>query len=179
MARFPGISHCEKKHPMVSGHDTPDTDSVRQEAVSLVARKALLFGEFSAKAAGDETFEDPVMHTYFLHYIFGAIEALGCHGSLPVELEEGDRVNAMGQALMTFEGSSREDVMGTLKMLYRATDAAAVHIREEGRKAAEQWDWGENRDAVFHFVELLKDEENFPREVESSPPLLQPPGEGH
>lgn len=163
---------------MVSGHDTPDTESVRQETISLVARQALLFGEFSAKAAGDETFEDPVMHTYFLHYIFGAIDALGGHGSLPVQLEGGDRVNAMGQALMTFEGSTREDVMGTLKMLYRAKDAAATHVREEGRKAAEQWDWGQNRDAVFRFAELLKDESNFPREVESSPPL-QSPAETH
>jgi hypothetical protein len=178
IARFPGFGHCEKKHLMVSGHDTPDTESVRQEAISLVARQALLFGEFSAKAAGDETFDDPVMHTYFLHYIFGAIDALGSHGSLPLELEEGDRVNAMGQALMTFEGSTREDVMGTLKMLYRARDAAAVHIREEGRKAAEQWDWGQNRDAVYRFVELLKDESNFPREVDPSPPLPTP-GDTH
>ena len=78
---------------------------------------------------------------------------------------------------MTFEGSTREDVMGTLKMLYRAQDEAALRIRQEGRQAAEAWDWGENRDAVFRFVELLKDDANFPREVASSPPLS--PGGTH
>jgi len=51
---------------MVSGHDLADTDSARLEAVSRVAHQSLLFGEFSAKAAGHDTFEDPVMHTYFL-----------------------------------------------------------------------------------------------------------------
>lgn len=156
---------------MVSGPDFADTGSARQEAVSKVSHKALLFGEFSAKAAGNEAFEDPVMHTYFLHYIFGAIEGLCGHSEMSVELDEDDRINAMGRALMTFETSSRDEVMGTLKMLYRAKDEAAVRIREEGRKAAESWDWGENRDAVFRFVELMKDEANFPREVEESPPL--------
>ena len=155
---------------MVSGHDFADTDPARQEAISQVAHKALLFGEFSAKAAGSEAFEDPVMHTYFLHYIFGATGALARHAGLGVALDEDDVVNAMGRALMTFEGSSRQDVTGTLKMLYRAKDEPARRIQEEGRLAAERWDWGENREAVFRFAELMKDEANFPREVQPSPP---------
>ena len=98
---------------MVSGHDIADTDPARQEAISKVAHQALLFGEFSAKAAGNETFEDPVMHTYFLHYIYGAINALAGHSELPATLGEDDIVNAMGRALMTFEGSNRQEVTGT------------------------------------------------------------------
>lgn len=156
---------------MVSGQETADTESARQETISVVAHKALLFGEFSAKAAGHQTFEDPVMHTYFLHYIFGAIKALAGRSELPVRLTEDDTVNAMGTALMSFETSTREDVVGTLKMLYRAQDEAAIRIQDEGRKAAEAWDWGENRDAVFRFLELIRDPSNFPREVESSPSL--------
>jgi len=156
---------------MVSGHEFADTDPARQEAISKVAHQALLFGEFSAKAAGHDAFEDPVMHTYFLHYIFGAARALGSHSGLPVALGEDDVVNAMGRALMTFEGSSQQDVMGTLKMLYRAQDEAALRIQAEGQKAAESWAWGENRDAVFRFAELMKDETNFPREVPFPPPL--------
>jgi len=162
---------------MVSGQDFADIDSARQETISLVAQKALLFGEFSAKAAGSDIFEDPVMHTYFLHYIFGAVRALAVHPQLPAPLNEDDAVNAMGNALMTFEGSTREDVVGTLKMLYRAKDAAAVHIQEEGRNAAESWNWGENRDAVFRFLELTRDESNFPRQVESSPPIKSDPSD--
>ena len=142
----------------------------------MVAHKALLFGEFSAKAAGAEAFEDPVMHTYFLHYIFGAVQGLGQYADLPQQLDEDDQVNAMGRALMTFEDTTREDVMGTLKMVYRAKDDAALKVREEGRKAAEAWNWGENRDAVFRFVELMKDEGNFPSEVDTSPPLESFPG---
>ena len=119
---------------MVSGQDTGQDPLADAETITAVAGKALLFGEFSAKAVGADTFEDPVMHTYFLHYIFGAIEGLSVHGSLAAPLNEDGRVNAMGQALMTFEGSTREDVTGTLKMLFRARDEAAP----ENLLAAEQ-----------------------------------------
>ncbi len=157
---------------MVSGQDDGQDPLTDAESIAAVAGKALLFGEFSAKAVGADTFQDPVMHTYFLHYIFGAVEGLSVHGSLAAPLDEDGRVNAMGQALMRFEGTTREDVIGTLKMIYRAQDAAALHVRSQGRAAAEAWDWGENRDAVFRFAELLKDREtNFPSEVEASPPL--------
>mgnify|MGYP006953451590 FL=1 len=156
---------------MVSGQHTADTESARQETISLVAQKALLFGEFSAKAAGHQTFEDPVMHTYFLHYVFGAIKALAGHSELSARLSEDDTVNAMGIALMSFENSSREEVLSTLKMLYRASDDAALRIREEGRKAAEAWDLGANEEATRRFMELLADPDNFPRQVDPSPPL--------
>lgn len=160
---------------MVSGQDTTDTGETRNETISLVSHKALLFGEFSAKAAGTEAFDDPIMHTYFLHYIYGAIESLAKHPDLPEQLDDEGRVNAMGHALMTFEDTTREDVMGTLKMLHRATDEPALKIRAEGCKAAESWDWGANNDAVFRFAELMKDKGNFPGEVEASAPLENPP----
>lgn len=156
---------------MVSGQDQADTADPRNQAIAMACHQALLFGEFTAKAAGSETFDDDAMQTYFLHYVFGALEAIGAHPNLPQTLEEEDRVNAMGRALMSFEGSTREDVMGTLKMIFRAQDDAALKIREEGRKAAEAWDWGQNRDAVYRFSELMADESNFPRTVETSPPL--------
>ena len=157
---------------MVSGQDTGQDPLADAETITAVAGKALLFGEFSAKAVGADTFQDPVMHTYFLHYIFGAIEGLSVHGSLAAPLNEDGRVNAMGQALMRFEGTTREDVIATLKMIYRAQDEAALRVRSEGRAAAEAWDWGENRDAVLRFAELLKDRDTyFPSEVEASPPL--------
>lgn len=162
---------------MVSGQDTPQDPLAEAEAISALAHQALLFGEFSAKAVGAGTFDDPVMHTYFLHYIFGALEALATHPSLPGPVGEDGRVNAMGQALMSFEGATRDDVMATLKMIYRARDEAALRVREEGRKAAADWDWGENREAVFRFAEMVKDRETyFPAEVEPSPPLAAPSG---
>ena len=133
---------------MVSGDSQGDTGSDRNSVISQVARKALLFGEFSAKYVGGDTFDDPVMHTYFLFYVYGAVKALGQHESLDAKLTDEDDVNAMGRALLTFENTSREDVMGTLKLLYRAQDPAALRIRDEGRKAAAEWDWGANEAAT-------------------------------
>jgi hypothetical protein len=169
------LRNRDEKPDMVSGQDASKDPLADAESITAVANKALLFGEFSAKAAGPDTFEDPVMHTYFLHYVFGAVEGLATHASLPAPLGEDGRVNAMGHALMTFEGATREDVMATLKMIYRARDEAALRVREEGRKAAEAWDWGENRAAVSRFAEMLGERETyFPVEVEPSPPLATP-----
>lgn len=153
---------------MVSGPETPNT---RQEEIQRVIHKTLVFGELSAKAAGGETFEDPVIQTYFLHYLFGAVMALGEHGSLSEALSEEERVNAMGSALMTFEDATREDVMGTLKMIYRAQDAAALDVQAEGRKAATAWDFGSFEGPTNRFAELLAEPGRLPREVEPSPPL--------
>ena len=151
-------------------------DTRRAEAMQAVAHKALVFGELSAKAAGPETFDDPVMHTYFLHYVYGAVAGLSGHESVPADLTDEDRVNIMGQALMQFENATRDRVMGTLKMLYRAQDEAALRIQAAGREAAERWDWGNNEEALGHFAGLLENpDQNFPRDVEASPPVGKAP----
>ena len=115
-----------------------------------------------------------MVHTYFLHYVFGAVMALGEHDSLTQALTEEERVNAMGSALMTFDDATREHVMGTLKMIYRAQDDAALDVQAEGRQAAAQWDFGANADATRRFSELLAEPGRLPREVEASPPLETP-----
>jgi hypothetical protein len=153
---------------MVSGPENSDT---RQDEVQRVVHKTLVFGELSAKAAGGEAFEDEVTQTYFLHYVFGAVMALGEHPSLSRALSEEERVNAMGSALMTFEDATSEDVMGTLKMIYRAQDEPALNMQAEGRKAATAWDFGANEAATRRFTELLADPSSMPREVEASPPV--------
>jgi hypothetical protein len=153
---------------MVSGPETPNT---RQDEIRRVIHKTLVFGELSAKQAGGETFEDPVIQTYFLHYLFGAVMALGEHGSLSSALSEEERVNAMGSALMTFEDATREDVMATLKMIYRAQDKAALDVQAEGRKAATAWDFGAVEEPTGRFAELLAEPGRLPREVDPSPPL--------
>jgi hypothetical protein len=162
---------------MVSGPESPNT---RVEEFRRVVHKTLVFGELSAKAAGGEVFEDPVIHTYFLHYVFGAVMALGEHDSLTQALSEEERINAMGSALMTFEDATRENVMGTLKMIYQARDGAALDVQAEGRQAASHWDFGANGDATQRFAELLAEPDRLPREVEASPPLEKrgPPADG-
>ena len=162
---------------MVSGPESPYT---RQEEIRRVVHKTLVFGELSAKAVGGEAFEDPVVQTYFLHYVFGAVMALGEHGSLTEALSEEERVNAMGSALMTFEDTTREDVMRTLKMIYQARDDAALDVQAEGRLAATRWDFGANGEATQRFSELLAEPGRLPREVEPSPPLAgpNPPADG-
>ena len=156
---------------MVSGPESPNT---RAEEIRQVVHKTLVFGELSAKAAGGEVFEDPVIQTYFLHYVFGAVMALGEHDSLSRALSEEERVNAMGSALMTFDDATREDVMGTLMMICRARDDAALDVQAEGRQAAASWDFGANGEATRRFSELLADPDRLPREVEPSPPLAGP-----
>jgi hypothetical protein len=100
--------------------------------------------------------------------------ALGEHHSLREALSEEERVNAMGSALMTFEDATQENVLGTLKMIYRAQDEPALDVQAEGRQAASNWDFGANGEATRRFSELLAEPGRLPREVDSSPPLSTP-----
>jgi hypothetical protein len=139
---------------MVSAPGDDDSEARRQESLQAVIRQLLLFGEFSAKPMGTEAFEDPERQRRFLHFLYGAARSLGRHSFLAEPLSDDDVVNALGNALMTFEGATRELVTSTLMEIYQNRDGALVRLQQEGREAAEEWDWGARPDAVRRFSEL-------------------------
>ncbi len=53
-----------------------------------------------------------------------------------------------------------------VRRLEQAADEPAIKIKTEGRDAAKAWHWGDNEDATRHFLDLMQDPANFPREVE-------------
>lgn len=166
----------QNNHMVTDDTTTADSDD-REQILRTVTSKALIFGESSAKKMPTETFDDPVMHTYFLFYVFGALESLGEDLRLgAASLSEAEKQAAMAEALAAFGTATKEQILGTIKLLVRSSDAAAIKIRNAGKDAAIDWDWGDNDEASSVFADLMKDPDNFPRDVEQSlnPALSDP-----
>ncbi len=151
---------------MVTAENGNGPSIVTAETLQEVAYKLLIFGEFSGKRIGDDSFQDPVMHTYFLLYIFGAADALCESDKLDTPLGLEDKLNVMRMALTSFGTASPEQVTSTVNTLNLAADEPALNIRREGREAAQEWNWGENEAATSRFFDLMQDPDNFPRRVE-------------
>ncbi len=159
---------------MVSGDDDSHTgqdeaagvDPQRREQIVATARRALVFGEQNAGHAGPEPFEDPVMETYFLLYVLGALDHLSAHVPDADPLDHGEKLAALAHALDAFGTATSAEIRATVLMLDGAADEAALNIREAGAQAAKAWDNGANADATTRFRELMADPDNFPRNVE-------------
>ena len=153
---------------MVTGENGNGPSVTTQERLQEVAYKLLIFGEFSGKRIGDESFQDPVMHAYFLLYMLGAADALCESDKLDAPLSQEEKIKVMRMALTSFGTASPEQVTSTVNTLDAAADEPALHIRREGREAAQEWRWGENEAATSRFFDLMQDPDNFPRRVEHS-----------
>ena len=159
---------------MVPDDTQGSTSGSRAQAIGAVVEKTLVFGETSARHVGAETFNDQIMHTYFLLFIYGALDALSAAEELGVTLTDAEKASAMSEALLSFGTTSNEQVIATIRMLQRAHDDAALKIKQSGADAARDWKWGTNEAATRRFLELMDDPKNFPREVEPIPGPLGP-----
>lgn len=134
--------------------------------VNMVAEEAFAFGRAAAQPVGEEPFRDPVMHHYFLLFMYGAVSALAGHEEVGEPLDEIDRKRAMATMLAKFGTATPEEIVSVVNLLDDAYDEPARRIKAEGEQAARQWDWGENVQAAGRFGALMEDPANFPREVE-------------
>lgn len=152
---------------MVTEGAPAPVDPAREKHVRTVTSKALVFGETTARHLSPDMFNDEVMHTYYLFYIFGAIDALGEDLRLGGDpLNRTEKQAAMAEVMAAFGTATREQIIATVRLLVRSADEAAVNIKNAGKDAAIAWDWGDNDEATRHFSELMKNPANFPRHVE-------------
>ncbi len=151
---------------MVSEEKSHDRADDRESVLRDVTSKALVFGEKSAINVPQDVFADPVMHDYFLFFIYGAVDALGDDEGLDEKLNAAEKQATMAEALAAFGTATEEQIVATVKLLERSADDAALAIKRAGREAATDWARGKNEEATGRFVVLLEDPANFPREVE-------------
>lgn len=162
---------------MVSKDDSHGAPADRESVLRDVTSKALVFGEESAKNVPPEIFADPVMHDYFLFFIYGAVDALGDDERLQEKLTAAEKLATMAEALVAFGTATEEQIVAKVNVLDRSADDAALAIKSAGREAAIDWAWGENDRATEKFAALLEDPANFPREVEQVLKPLENPAE--
>ena len=136
-----------------------------QQAIIAVAERTLEFGMGSASALTPEELEDPVLHTYFLLYVFGGLEWLGDHLDPAEPLPYPHKLAAMTEALGRFGTTDRESTRATVMMLHNAGDEAALRVRRAGAEAAERWHAQGDADALGAFAALRDDPDALPREV--------------
>ena len=151
---------------MVSKDKSHEPTNDRESVLRNVTSQALVFGEKSAKNLPPDVFADPIMHTYFLFFIYGAVDALGDDEDLQEKLNAAEKQATMAEALAAFGTATEEQIVATVMLLERSADDAALAIKRAGWKAATDWAGGENEEATGRFVVLLEDPANFPREVE-------------
>ena len=154
---------------MVTDEYPGSTGKDRSATIDTVVGKILVFGETSAGHVGAETFDDPVMHTYFLLYVFGALDTLAEADELDIRLTDDEKTAVMTDALLAFGSSSDAQVAATIRMLQRAQDQPALKMKKRGADAAREWQWGTNEAATRRFLEMLDDRSLFPENVPSSP----------
>ncbi len=160
--------------------DTGGNDS--DAGVNTVADKAFAFGRAAAQPVGEEPFRDPVMHHYFLLFMYGAVAGLADHEKVGAPLDEIDQKRAMATMLAKFGTATPEEIVSLVKLLDEAYDEPARRIKGEGEQSARAWDWGVNEEAAGRFEALMKDPTNFPGQVEqvlksdvAAPPGQEPP----
>jgi hypothetical protein len=143
-------------------------------AITSVADRALTFGAASAEPLGVEALEDPVLHTYYLLYIFGAVEWLGDNMDTGAPLPYPHKLAAMADALGRFGTTDRETARGTVLMLHNAADDAALRVRAAGGDAVRRWHADGDESAISIFSEMRNDPEMLPREVQAVTPGSTP-----
>jgi hypothetical protein len=155
---------------MMTDEQQLEVTEAEQAAIATVAGRAFEFGVASASPLGDEALEDPVLHTYFLLFVFGAIEWLGDNMDTGAPLPYPHKLAAMAEALSQFGTTDRETVRGTVLMLHNAADEAALRIRAAGGDAIRRWHVDGDESATAVFDELRNDPDALPREVQAVQP---------
>lgn len=138
------------------------------DRVGTVAEKAFRFGRSAAEPVGEAAFLDPVMHYYYLLFMFGVVGALGAHVEIDEPLDEIDIKRAMATMLARFGTAAPEQVVDLVNLLEDTDDEPARRIKSEGAIAAREWNWGVNPSASGRFADLMQDPDNFPRELEQT-----------
>jgi hypothetical protein len=141
-----------------------------QKAIISVADRALEFGVASAQPLGSEALEDPVLQTYYLLFVFGAVEWLGDNMDTGAPLPYPHKLTAMADALSRFGTTDRETARGTVLMLHEAADDAALRVRAAGGDAVRRWHVDGDETATTIFSDMRDDPDMMPREVQAVKP---------
>lgn len=156
-----------------AGGVTPE----QEQAILDLADRAFRFGADCARDLDESLFQDEVMHTYYLFFVYGGLEWLGDNIDPASPLALDAKMTAMSVALSGFQGGDRETARGTVMMLNRAADAPALRVRQAGHDAARLWLDGDREGAAGIFKALLDDPEALPRDVD--PPGTSPTNTTH
>lgn len=155
---------------MTSNADTAEDDTA---LISRVAERAYQFGVACAKPVEPKTFDDSVIHNYYLFFVFGAVLWLGDNLRPARPLDRQQKLTALAQAMSFLEPGSKEKIRALVMMVDRVDDVYAHNIMREGADTMKRLIVDQDAHAIKRFGELLEDEENFPRTIDPEADRLQ------
>ncbi len=148
--------------------DAPVTEPDDEDLalIASVAEKAFQFGVICASPIDPEVFDDPVMHNYYLFFVYGAVLWLGDTLRPAKPLDRRQKLAAMSQAMSFLEPDSKQKTRSFVLMVDKVEDIFAHNTMREGAETVRRLLVDRDKDAPLRFKELLEDPANFPRQID-------------
>ncbi len=155
--------------------DSSDTTASTADAelIAKVAEQAFQFGVACASPVPAETFDDPVIHNYYLFFVFGAILWLGDNLRPARPLSREQKLSALSQAMSFLEPGSKQKIRSFVLMVDRVDDVYAHNTMRAGADTVRRMFIDKDAQAAERFKELLEDPESMPREIDPDADRVQ------
>lgn len=134
--------------------------------ITRVAERAYQFGVACAEPVEPATFDDSIIHNYYLFFVFGAILWLGDNLRPARPLDRQQKLAALSQAMSFLEPGSKEKIRALVLMVDKVDDVYAHNIMREGAETVKRLIVNQDAQATRRFGELLKDDKKFPRTID-------------
>ena len=134
--------------------------------IAKIAEQAFGFGVACARPVDPEVFDDPVMHNYYLFFVFGAILWLGDNIRPARPLNHQQKLSALSQAMSFLEPESKQKIRSLVLMVGKVEDTFAHNTMREGADAVRRLLVDKDEDATLRFSELLEDPALFPHRID-------------
>lgn len=151
---------------MVEDKANPSLEDEDLALIAQVAEQAFKFGVTCARPVDPDVFDDPVMHNYYLFYVFGAVLWLGDNMRPAKPLDRKQKLSALSQAMSFLEPDSKQKIRSLVLMVDKVEDVFAHNTMREGADAIKRLLVDDDESARLRFSELLKDPANFPQEID-------------
>lgn len=147
---------------------TSETENNEADAalIARVAERAYQFGVACAEPVEPATFDDAIIHNYYLFFVFGAILWLGDNLRPERPLDREQKLAALSQAMSFLEPGSKEKIRALVLMVDKVDDVYAHNIMREGAATIKRLILEQDPQAVKRFSEILEDDENLPRTID-------------
>jgi len=136
------------------------------ELITKIAEQAFRFGVACARPVDPEVFDDPVMHNYYLFFVFGAVLWLGDNLRPARPLDRQQKLSALSQAMSFLEPDSKQKIRSLVLMVDKVEDNFAHNTMREGANAVKRLLVDKDQNASLRFSELLRDPANFPHTID-------------
>lgn len=151
---------------MTESNGQPAANDADTALIAKVAQRAYEFGVACARPVAPETFDDPVIHNYYLFFVFGAILWLGDNLRPEKPLDREQKLSALAQAMSFLEPGNKQKIRTLVLMVDKVDDIYAHNTMRAGADTVKRLIIDQDASAAGGFQALLDDPAALPREID-------------